>query len=185
MNYLTLQEVKTRAGINTNTHDAKIERVIEIASAVIERIAGREFGAVTVVENEYHTSRKNIVLNNERVQSIQLVEVRASDDLDNPVWNEVTSYSLGDGIFKTGNRCLIFGEEVPTEVGGNVRVSYTYGSSEVPESVKDLCFKIANRLFKKKQREGASLAQIQEGLKSGDMENIMTKQERQALIALR
>lgn len=151
-NYITLQELKTRLGINDMVDDTRLNGAIAAASRGIDGVCNRQFNKAGAASARlYRVDHPNeVVVDDFHTSTGLVVEVDDGSGAYGTTWSS-TDYQLEplngivDGIPQAYERIAAVGElRFPTCLRrAAARVTADWGWAEVPGNVKEATFVLA------------------------------------------
>lgn len=128
---ITLVNLKIDLGIVGTDQDAKLQRLIDRATKMIQKYCGREFNAIARTEVFKGTGTQYLNLKEHPIISVTKTEVNVGSS-EEPVWEEITCYVkketgqlyIHSGFFRAENR---------------YRVSYVGGYEPIPYDLEGAC----------------------------------------------
>ena len=144
----TLAKVKQYGQIESFEHDLLLTRMIDAASATIERYCGRTFLQASYIETRDGTGQRRMTLRNVPVTNVVSVTVNGRDIPERPS-------ATGQGFTFDQYGVKLTGYDF-TDGYDNVAISYTAGYAEVPDDVDMACCELVALRYKTLDRLGVS-----------------------------
>lgn len=128
--------------------DALLQRMIDAASATIERYCGRTFLQSNYIDVLHGTGHRRVALRNIPVTAVASVTVN-----DKPI--PARQGAMGQG-FTFDKHCVSLTGYSFTDGYDNVEISYTAGFAEVPDDVDMACCELVSLRYKTLDRLGVT-----------------------------
>lgn len=154
--YITSSEFKTALGITTLTEDARIARSIEAASRAVDLGCNRQFGSVAA-EERYYVARLRPDTGRWVAQIDDVMGTVAAMVVENDDGDTITDYRLEprnaarEGMPYTRLSIGVDSSVFPVYPGYELAVTYAWGWTAVPDTIKEATHLQASRFFARRE----------------------------------
>lgn len=155
----TLAQLKEYLDVTQTAHDARLTALLDRATAVLERLAGRKFAASDVVE--FHDGSGTAAL---LLRHYPVVSVASLHDDAARVFGAETLIPPADYVVESASGLVTLSSRaVFTKGVRNIRAAYRAGYEIAPPDLQMACLLLAATLFEERKNVGLESRSMKDG----------------------